>query len=66
MHAKNVEKNNNLIITILIYEINVVIKKIKKNASKKNIAFHDKYMCMEQKINGNARSKFNCCQEYRN
>ena len=29
--------------------MNVVIKKIKENDFKKNIAFHDKYICMKKK-----------------
>ena len=37
-------KINDLIITILIYEMNIIIKKIKEDTFKKNIAFHDKYI----------------------
>ena len=50
-------RSNDLIIAILIYEMNVIIKKIKENVFKKNIAFHDKYICIERKISGNAVSK---------
>ena len=46
---KKVVKNNDLIITILIYKMNVVIKKVKENAFKKNIVFHDKYICMKKR-----------------
>ena len=42
--CKKVMKSNDLIIAILIYEINVVIKRIKENAFKKNIPFYDIYM----------------------
>ena len=38
---RNGKKYNDLIIAILIYEMNVVIKKIKEFFLKKNIAFHD-------------------------
>ena len=48
MQKKKEVKSNNLIIAILIYEMNVVVKKIKENAFKKNIAFHEKYICMEK------------------
>ena len=42
-------KNNNLIIAILIYKMNFVIKKAEEKAFKKNIAFYNKYTYMEKK-----------------
>lgn len=43
MYEKMV-KSKDLIITILIYEMKVLIKKIKENAFKKNVVFYDKYV----------------------
>ena len=40
---------------MIIYGMNVVIKKIKENDFKKNIASNNKYICMKKKISANTK-----------
>ena len=42
---------------MIIYGMNVVIKKIKENDFKKNIASIDKDICMKKQISANTKSQ---------